>query len=336
MESRPGAAAPPLPRPGLSIVIPVYQARDCLTPLADAIDEAFEPTGIDYEVILVNDGSPDGSWQVIEGLCRARPRFVGIDLRRNFGQDNAIMTGLRAARHERVAIMDDDLQHDPRDLPALLDALDREVADVVYADFRVKQQAAWKNFGSWFNGKCAEWLLDKPKGIYLSPYKVVRAEVVDLICRHDGPDPYVDGLLLQVTSRLAQVPVEHRPRHAGRSSYTLARSVRVWARLATSFSVKPLRLVIWVGFLFALAGGLLAAYVIAYRLLYPEAFERAVAGWASLMVATLLTAAVRMIFLGVIGEYVGRTYLSVSRKPQAAVREVLGRDPGGSPSHETD
>ena len=327
MRSRPGAAAPSPPPPGLSIVIPVYQARDCLAPLADAIDEALGPTGIDYEVILVNDDSPDGSWRVIEGLCRSRPRYVGIDLRRNFGQDNAIMTGLRAARHERVAIMDDDLQHDPRDLPALLYAMDREGADVVYADFRVKRQAAWKNLGSWFNGKVAEWVLDKPPGIYISPYKVIRGEVVDLICRHDGPDPYVDGLLLQVTSRIAQVPAEHRPRHAGRSSYTFARSVRVWARLATAFSVKPLRLVLWAGFLFAVAGGLLAAYVVAYRLLYPEDFEQAVAGWASLMVTNLLTAAVRMVFLGVIGEYAGRTYLSVCRKPQTAVREVLGRAP---------
>lgn len=326
----------PAPLPvDLSIVVPVYQARDCLVPLADAIDEAMAATGLSYEVVLVNDDSPDGSWRVIEDLCRSRPGYVGVDLRRNFGQDNAIMTGLRVARGERVAIMDDDLQHDPRDLPTLVDALDVEGADVVYADFRVKHQAAWKNLGSWFNGKCAEWVLDKPKGIYLSPYKVIRREVVDLICRHDGPDPYVDGLLFQVTSRITQVPVEHRARYAGRSSYTLGRSLRVWARLATAFSVKPLRLAIWAGFFCALAGGLLAAYVVAYRVLYPENFERAVAGWASLMVTNLLTAAVRMVFLGVVGEYAGRTYLSVCRKPQAAVREVLGLAPGRAPGDGT-
>ena len=318
----------PAPLPvDLSIVIPVYQARDCLRPLADAIDSALESMGLAHEVILVNDDSPDGSWLVIKGLCQSRPGYVGINLRRNFGQDNAILTGLRAARGRLVAIMDDDLQHDPRDLPALLAALERADADVVYADFRVRHHSAWKNLGSWFNGKCAEWMLDKPKGLYLSPYKVLRREVVDLICRHDGPDPYVDGLLLQVTSRIVDATVQHRPRYSGRSSYTFARSLHVWARMATSFSIKPLRLMIWTGLIFAAAGGLLAAYVIAYRLLYPEDFERAVAGWASLMVTTLLATAVRLLFLGVVGEYAGRTYLSVCRKPQAAVHEVIGLDP---------
>jgi undecaprenyl-phosphate 4-deoxy-4-formamido-L-arabinose transferase len=322
----------PVPLPvELSIVVPVYQARECLVPLADAIDAALGPSGLAHEVILVNDGSTDGSWGEIQDLCGSRPGYVGIDLRRNFGQDNAIMTGLRAARGEAVAIMDDDLQHDPRDLPALLEPLARDGADVVYADFRAKHQAAWKNLGSWFNGKCAEWVLDKPKGLYLSPYKVIRKEVVDLICRHDGPEPYVDGLLLQVTSRIAQVSVGHHARHAGRSSYTFGRSLRVWARLATSFSVRPLRLVIWAGLVLAAAGTALAAVVIAYRLLRPGSFERAVAGWASLMVAALLTAAVGLVFLGVIGEYAGRTYLSVCRKPQAAVREVLRGDSDGVP-----
>lgn len=306
-------------------MIPVYRGEPCLVALADAIDAALEPLGKPYEVVLVNDGSPDRSWQVIESLCRTRPWYVGIDLRRNFGQDNAIMTGLRVVRGAAVAIMDDDLQHDPRDLPTLLRALELEEADVVFARFAVKHQAWWKNLGSWLNGRVAEWVIEKPRGIYLSPYKVIRREVTDLICRYDGPDPYVDGLLFQVTTRVAQVSVPHHPRRAGTSGYTLMRSLRVWARLATAFSVKPLRLVIWVGLFFGLLGGGLALYVIAYRLLYPQNFEQSVAGWASLMVAELLTSAVRMLFLGVLGEYAGRTYLAVCNKPQAAVRTTLNR-----------
>ncbi len=309
--------------PDLSIVIPVYRSEPCLQALADAIDAALEPLEKRYEVVFVNDGSPDDSWRVIESICCTRPSYVGIDLRRNFGQDNAIMTGLRVSRGDVVAIMDDDLQHDPRDLPALIDALEREKADVVYAQFTTKHQKWWKNLGSWFNGVVAEWVIDKPKGIYLSPYKVIRREVAQLICRYDGPDPYVDGLLFQVTAHVAQEPVTHHPRRAGRGNYTLGRSLRVWARLATAFSVKPLRIVIWAGLLFGVLGGALAVYVVLYRLLYPQFFEQSVAGWASLMVTELLTSSVRMLFLGVLGEYAGRTYLAVSNKPQATVRTLL-------------
>jgi undecaprenyl-phosphate 4-deoxy-4-formamido-L-arabinose transferase len=305
-----------------------------LEALAGAIDIALGPTGWAYELILVNDGSPDATWAVIERLCRDDRRLLGIDLRRNFGQDNAILTGLRAARGRTVAVMDDDLQHDPADLPALLACLEQPgpdgiPPDVVYADFRRKRQAAWKNLGSWFNGKVAEFVLDKPRGVYLSPYKVLRREVAELICRYDGPDPYVDGLLYLVTARFARVPVEHHRRYSGRGSYDFLRSAAVGARLATGFSVRPLRLVTWCGLALGAVGGLLAAAVVAYRLAYPEAFAAAVAGWASLMVGLLVIGGVQMVFLGVLGEYVGRTHTAVGgKKPQATVRAVI-RGGGG-------
>jgi undecaprenyl-phosphate 4-deoxy-4-formamido-L-arabinose transferase len=307
----------------LSIVVPVYRSAECLDALIAAIAAALTPQEISYEVCLVNDGSPDHTWDVVEELCHTHPEVVGVDLRRNFGQDNAILTGLRLARGRALAIMDDDLQHDPAELPALLAKLE-EGPDVVYADFRIKHQAAWKNLGSWFNGKMAEWVLDKPKGIYLSPYKVLRREVAQLICRYDGPEPYIDGLLFQVTSRFAQIPVEHHHRYAGRSNYNLMRSIAVWARLATGHSVRPLRLVTWCGLLLGTLGVLLAVVVILYRLLYPQDFQAAVAGWASLMVAQLLLGGVGMIFLGILGEYVGRMHAAVAgKKPQAAIREIL-------------
>jgi glycosyltransferase involved in cell wall biosynthesis len=307
----------------LSIVVPVYRSADCLEALIAAIAAVLGPRKVSYEVLLVNDGSPDRSWDVVEDLCRRDPAVVGVDLRRNFGQDNAIITGLRLARGRAIAIMDDDLQHDPADLPALLARLE-EGPDVVYADFRVKHQAWWKNLGSWFNGKMAEWLLDKPKGIYLSPYKVMRREVAELICHYEGPDPYIDGLLFQVTSRFAQIQVEHHHRFAGRSNYNLARSIGVWARLATGHSVRPLRLVTWFGLALGIAGAILAAVVVVYRLLRPENFEASVAGWASLMASQLLLGGVRMIFLGILGEYVGRLHATVAaKKPQATIREIL-------------
>jgi undecaprenyl-phosphate 4-deoxy-4-formamido-L-arabinose transferase len=329
-----GGAAPD-GTPALSIVVPAYRSADCLEALAMAVAAALEGTRWGYELILVNDASPDNTWAVVERLCRTDPHVVGIDLRRNFGQDNAILTGLRAARGRLAAVMDDDLQHNPADLPALLARLEEPdhngiPPDVVYGDFPVKRQTAWKNLGSWFNGKVAEYVLDKPRGVYLSPYKVLRREVAELICHYDGPDPYVDGLLYQVTGRFARVPVEHHQRYAGRSNYNLMRSVAVWARLATGFSVRPLRLVTWCGLALGTLGGLVAAVVVGYRLAYPEHFAAAVAGWASLMVGLLVIGGVQMVFLGVLGEYAGRMHTAVAgKKPQATIRVVVRGGGGG-------
>jgi undecaprenyl-phosphate 4-deoxy-4-formamido-L-arabinose transferase len=307
----------------LSIVVPVYRSAECLRALVEAIGQALAPIGHPYEIVLVNDDSPDEAWAIIEGLCKENCNVVGIDLRRNFGQDNALLTGIRVARGRYIAVMDDDLQHDPKDLPRLLHALKPEF-DVVYADFRKKHQKLWKNAGSWLTGKCAEWLLHKPKDIYLSPYKVFRREIAELVCEYRGPEPYLDGLLLQVTSRITRIPADHQVRYAGQSNYTLYKSIRVWARLVLSFSVKPLRIVAFLGITLFGMGLLAALAVILYRLLSPESFGPNTVGWASLAVVILLIGGVQMIFLGILGEYAGRTYLRVNDRPQTAIRAIIG------------
>jgi undecaprenyl-phosphate 4-deoxy-4-formamido-L-arabinose transferase len=208
-----------------------------------------------------------------------------------------------------------------------------EGADVVYAEFRVKRQKLWKNLGSWFNGRMAEWLFDKPRAVYMSPYKVIRKEVAELICRYEGPYPYVDGLLFQVTSRVTQIPATHHDRFAGEGNYTLARSIAVWTRAATSFSVRPLRLVSLCGLGFAVLGGLFAVWVVLNRLLFPENFPPEAMGWASLMVALMFIGGAQMVFLGVLGEYAGRSYMTLCGRPQAAICEVLGAEkPGEAPA----
>jgi len=295
-----------------------------LEALVAAIDDSLLSTGVYYETILVNDCSPDKSWDVIERLCQRHANVVGIDLHRNFGQDNALLTGIRTARGQRIALMDDDMQHDPKDLPRLLSALE-PAFDVVYGDFRKRHHKLWKRLGSWFNGKVAEWVLQKPKDIYLSPYKVFRRGVADLICKYHGAEPYIDGLILRVTSRITHIPVDHRPRCCGRSTYTLYKSILVWARVAFSFSIKPLRLVTIFGVFFSFLGALLATAVILYRLLAPASFGPNTVGWASLIVAVLIFGGIQMIFFGILGEYTGRTYLRVNDQPQTAVRTILGR-----------
>jgi polyisoprenyl-phosphate glycosyltransferase len=304
------------------VVVPAYRSGDCLDELAERIRSVCQEAGEPYELILVNDCSPDDTWAVIERLSRDDPAVVGINLRKNFGQDNAIMAGLNVARGAAVIIMDDDLQHDPGDIPALLAKL-REGYDVVYAKYQRDHQKLWKNVGSWFNGKVAEVVLEKPKDVYLSPYKAIAASVIAEVVRYRGPYPYVDGLLFRTTSRMTQVAVSHHPRYRGRSTYTFWKSVAVWARLSTNFSVVPLRLAIVLGVVIAGLGLALATGFFVLRLLRPEIADSAV-GWASIVISVLVLGGLQLLTLGVMGEYVGRMHLNLNNRPQYVVRESRG------------
>jgi undecaprenyl-phosphate 4-deoxy-4-formamido-L-arabinose transferase len=302
----------------LSIVVPVYNSMDCLDALVARLTEVFRATGRSYEIILVNDGSLDRSWLKIVDLAGRHQGLRGVNLRRNFGQDNAIMAGLKRTRGRAVIIMDDDLQHDPADAGKLLQKLDEEY-DVCYARFPVKRQARWKNLGSWINDRVATLFLNKPKHIYLSPYKAIAGDVARTITEYEGPYPYVDGLLFRVTQNITQVEVTHHGRYAGRGNYTLRKSISVWLNLATSFSLTPLRFATYLGFGFASLGLVMAAYFVALKLLG----SNAPLGWASTMVAILVLGGVQLACLGVIGEYVGRVLLHVNKRPQYVVKETV-------------
>ena len=306
----------------VSIVVPVYRSEDCLKALVDAVEKAMHEANFRYELVLVDDASPDQSWSVIKDLAIRNPAVRGLRHRRNFGQDNAIMTGIRCANGRAIVIMDDDLQHSPSDIPKLHLELERAGADVVFAHFRRRRQLWWKRLGSWFNGKVAEWLMDKPPNIYLSPFKIVRAEVAELVAGFDGPYPYIDSLLLQLTSHFAFVEVDHSERFAGKSNYHFWNSLQQWSRLAFSFSVKPLRLVFWLGIV-AFVLGLTGAVVVIIQRLTSEMPIEAM-GWASLMVTVLVLASLQMLALGALGEYVGRTYANINKKPQATIAETVG------------
>jgi len=199
--------------------------------------------------------------------------------------------------------------------------------DVVYADFSKKHQLWWKNVGSWFNGKIAEWVIGKPKEVYLSPFKVIRADVAKLISDYSGYAPYVDGLIFQTTSRISSIKVAHQQRFSGQGNFTLARSIGVSARLAFSFSARPLRLIGLSGLLTSGLGFALALVVICYKLIRPGSFPPEAVGWASLMVAVLVSSGIQMILFGALAEYTGRSFLMISKKPQTSVREVLNLEP---------
>jgi glycosyltransferase involved in cell wall biosynthesis len=302
---------------GLSIVIPVYRGATTIGRLVEALS-ALHPAG-GLEIVLVNDGSPDHSGEVCQELIqRATVPLTYVEHARNFGEHNAVMTGLRHTSGAYVITMDDDLQNPPEEVVRLYDHARLGNWDVVYTRYAIKQHAGWRNIGSRFANAVADRLLDKPKGLYLSSFRCMSAFVVRSVTRYQGPYPYVDGLLMQVTQRIDSIEVRHLPRVEGRSNYNLARLVRLWLNLATSFSLAPLRLAVYAGVFMALLGAAGAVATIVEALFLHDTPS----GWASTMTVIMLVAGVQSMILGVLGEYVGRTFLSANGKPQGAVRSV--------------
>jgi glycosyltransferase involved in cell wall biosynthesis len=319
LEPRPGLprAARFEPGGGLSIVVPVYRGAASIGTLVQELSRLTPAGGL--EIILVNDGSPDNSDEVCRHLLRtASVPLTYVEHARNFGEHNAVMTGLRHARGAYVINMDDDLQNPPEEVVRLFDHARLGLWDVVYTHYKVKQHAGWRNLGSLFANRVADLLLDKPKGLYLSSFRCMSAMVVRQVTRYTGPYPYIDGLIMQVTRRIDSIPVRHLPRAEGRSNYNLTRLVRLWLNLATSFSLAPLRLAVFAGAAMAAAGAIGAIATIIEALFLNETPT----GWASIMVALLLVGGVQSMILGILGEYVGRTFLTANGKPQGAVREV--------------
>lgn len=229
------------------------------------------------------------------------------------------MAGLRYVRGEFAVIMDDDLQHSPSDIPCLLEACHMHEWDVCYAHFSSFKHIWWKRIGSWLNGKLAEIVIDKPKHIYLSPFKVLRREIVEEVVRYTGPFPYVDGLILNVTHRLGHIDATHNPRYQGESNFGFTKSVKVFMRLMTGFSIWPLRFAARVGMWFALFGfALVIFYLIQYLV-----WEKHVEGWMTIVSLQLIIGGTLLLSIGLVGEYLGRLYLTCNGKPQSTISEYV-------------
>ena len=302
---------------GLTIVVPVYRGASTVGRLVDALSQLKPAGGI--EIILVNDGSPDDSDDVCRRLAEtATVPLTYIEHARNFGEHNAVLTGLRHARGAYVINMDDDLQNPPEEVLRLYDHARLGGWDVVYTRYAKKEHEGWRNLGSRFANKVADSLLDKPRGLYLSSFRCMSAMVVREVTKYAGPYPYIDGLIMQVTQRIASIEVAHYARADGVSNYNMRRLVRLWLNLATNFSLLPLRLAVFAGIGMGALGFLLGIVVVIEAI-----FFETPSGWASTMMLMLLIAGVQFTILGVMGEYLGRAFLSANGKPQGVVREVV-------------
>lgn len=309
--------APPI---DLSVVIPVYNAETTIEPLTHRLVEVFRGRGA-LQVVLVNDGSRDRSHDACLKLVEEFPGVVSyVRLAKNFGEHNAVMAGLRRSLGAYVVIMDDDFQHRPEDAVRLFDEARAGGFDVVYSDFRRREHNWLRVLGSRFNGFVANFMLDKPRDLYLSSFKCLSRPLVAEIVKYSGPFPYVDGLVLRCTRNIGRLEVAHQEREAGRSGYTLGKLVGLWLNMFVSFSIKPLRVSTLLGFLLIAGAGVGSLWVLVETL----AGRPVPAGWPFLAIITMLSAGAQLLILGIVGEYLGRLYLSINETPQAVVRELHG------------
>ena len=318
--------------PELSLVIPVYNGSRTVGGLVEHITKIFGSTS--FEIVLVNDGSEDASEKVCAELAEKFPQNVTfVHLSRNFGEHSAVLAGFTQARGRYVAVLDDDGQNPPEEVVRMLDELKRKNYDIVYGHYIEKKHSWFRNVGSRFNNLIATLMLHKPKDLYLSSFKVMNRFLIDEITKYRGPYPYTDGLIYRVTRNIGQIPVEHRVSASGPSRYTLRRLVRLWLNMFLNFSIKPLRISVYVGLLAScLSIVALVAILIDKLWITPNL----TVGIPTVLGAVVFFSGIQLMILGLVGEYLGRLYLDQTGTPQYVVRYTIRKGEPETPSGRKD
>lgn len=301
--------------PGISVVVPVYNGEATLSDLIARLGSALKHCGYPFEVILVNDGSRDRSWEVVEGLARTHSWVRGINLMRNYGQHNALLCGVRAAKHEITLTMDDDLQHPPEEIPRLLARLG-EGYDVVYGTPEREQHGFWRDMAARLTKLVLRGVLGAETARKVSAFRFFRTHLRNAFANYESPFVSIDVLLTWGTTRFAAIPVGHEPRRRGKSNYTFLRLVTHAFNMLTGFSILPLQLASLIGFAFTLFGfGVLAYVVVRY---FVEGGR--VPGFPFLASMIAIFSGAQLFALGIIGEYLARVHFRLMDRPPYAVR----------------
>lgn len=309
-------------RPLASFVVPLFNTGGSLPLLLDAFRSLRLEGG--WELVLVDDGSTDGTGSRAGLLLHDLPGKVTlVELARNFGEHAAVLEGCRHAQGDFIVNLDDDLQNPVSEALKLLAHLRQSDAEVVYSQYEEKKHHWARNLASRLINAVATLLLDKPRDLYLSSFRAMRRELVTRIVTYRGPYPYIDGLIMGATNRIDRVRVRHDERAVGSSTYTPRKLVRLTLNLLFDFSIMPLRLATLLGTLLCLLGLAMLCNVLLETLL----IGRTQAGWASLMAVITVFSGAQLLMLGLIGEYVGRAFMTVSGKPQCLVRNVTVHAP---------
>lgn len=303
----------------VSFVIPCYRSAQTIGGVVREIREAMKGLSqYRYEIILVNDASPDDTFETIRALCRENRDVCGVNLARNFGQHAALMAGFRYVKGDIVVCLDDDGQTPASEVGSLLSGIESG-SDVVYAKYANKRHSGFRNFGSKINELMTRVMLGKPKELYVSSYFAVKRFVVEELLRYENPYPYVIGLVLRTTKKITNVEVTHREREMGVSGYTIGKLFGLWFNGFTAFSVKPLRIATVIGILSACAGFAYGIFTVIKKFVNPAV----PVGFSALMAAIVFFCGLILLMLGIIGEYIGRIYISMNNSPQYVIRECV-------------
>lgn len=306
----------------VSFVIPCYRSAKTIGSVVEEIDGAMAKlAAYEYEIILVNDCSPDDTFAAICELCGKNGRITGVNLARNFGQHAALMAGFHQVKGDILVCLDDDGQTPADEVGKLLAELENG-ADVVYAKYEHKHHNKFRNFGSRVNDWMLCFMLGKPKNLFISSYFAAQRFVLDEMLRYENAFPYVIGLVLRATKNIRNVVVEHRDRKAGESGYTFGKLLTLWFNGFTSFSEKPLWIATLAGVGCAGIGFLYGIYTVIKKFVVPDV----PVGFSALMSAIMFIGGMLMLMLGMIGEYIGRMYICMNNAPQFVVREIVGGD----------
>ena len=306
----------------ISFVIPCYRSSQTLPGVIQEIKDTMKTLkNYEYEIVLVNDSSPDDTFCVITGLCRENDNITGINLAKNFGQHAALMAGFHYVKGDVVVCLDDDGQTPACEVGRLLAGIE-EGADVVYAKYNHKHHSGFRNFGRHLNEVMTIIMLGKPKVLYVSSYFSAKRFVVDEMIRYEYAYPYVIGLVLRTTKNIVNVEIDHRDRQAGESGYTLKKLLGLWFNGFTAFSVKPLRVATVTGTICALCGFAYGIYTIIKKIFIQP--PDLVIGFSALMSVIVFMGGMLMLMLGLVGEYMGRMYVSMNNSPQYVIREIVG------------
>lgn len=301
----------------VSFVIPCYRSEKTLPGVVAEIEETMNNLGrYEYDIVLVNDCSPDNTAMVIKEMCESKPHIHGLSFARNFGQHSALMAGLREADGDIVVCLDDDGQTPANEVDKLLAKVE-EGFDAVYARYSHKQHSGFRNFGSMVNERMTRAMLNKPSDLYVSSYFAVKRFVVEEMIKYEYSYPYVIGLVLRSTKHITNVDVTHREREVGRSGYTLSKLLALWFNGFTAFSVKPLRIATSIGIASAILGFMYGIYTIVKKFVLPDV----TVGFSAIMSAIVFFSGMILIMLGFIGEYIGRMYICMNNSPQYVIRD---------------
>lgn len=302
----------------VSVVIPCYCSEKMIENIVERLIRTFKTRKeYDYEIILINDGSKDKTWEVISNLATDNKKIKAINFSQNFGQHSAMMAGYRKATGELIMGLDDDGENNPEELYQLIDKLD-EGYDCVCAEYENHLKKV-RNLGTRLNNFMASHLIDKPKNLTLTSYYVAKRFVVDQMIKYEHPYPYVAGLLLQATKNWGTVRLKKSSRIEGKSGYSMKKLLSLWVNGFTAFSVKPLRLATGLGAFFAIAGILSGVVIVIRRLVWNDMLM----GYTSIMAMLSFFCGMIMLMLGMIGEYIGRIYISINNSPQYVIKEEV-------------